>query len=275
MVLDDYQSSVRPKVAGTWNLHTQTLSQPLDFFIELSSLVGQTGNASQSAYSAGGSFQDALAQYRVTRGLPAVAIDLGQVKSVGYLAGTDRSMAERLLKLGFSLLSEDDVLAALDAAILSPYSALLVMGLNVGGGAHWEEAPFLAQDARFAGLRPRLEASTWASAGARIGMTDLGAKIASASSLEMAIAAVVEVIIKKLVDIFMIPEEEISPAKPLSDYSVDSLVAVELRNMLVLRASADVSIFDIMSSKSIVALATIVAVKSNHVDPSLLSVRTE
>ncbi|KAF3771163.1 hypothetical protein M406DRAFT_245563 [Cryphonectria parasitica EP155] len=270
MTLDDYAAGVRPKVAGTWNLHTQTLSQPLDFFVMLSSLVGQTGNASQSAYSAGGAFQDALARHRVSQGLPAVAIDLGQVKSVGYLAETDKSMADRLLKLGFSLLGEEDVLAALGAAVLAPHAGLLIMGLNVGGGSHWDDAPFLARDARFGGLRFREDASASNKGASKAGLSDLAGKIASAGALDEAAAAVVEVIVSKLVDIFMMPKDEITPSKPLSAYGVDSLVAVELRNMLAIQAASDVTIFDIMQTASISALATIVANKSSHLDASVV-----
>jgi aryl carrier-like protein len=81
---------------------------------------------------------------------------------------------------------------------------------------------------------------------------------------------VLKSITNKLMDIFMIAETEVDPSKSLSVYGVDSLVAVELRNMLALRAGAEVSIFDIMQSPSITALASTVASKSSHIDSSLV-----
>lgn len=77
-------------------------------------------------------------------------------------------------------------------------------------------------------------------------------------------------ITKKLVDIFMLAEAEVSPSLGLSDYGVDSLVAVELRNMLALRAGSETSIFDIMQSTSITSLASAVATKSSYLDKSLV-----
>ncbi|KAL8720573.1 MAG: hypothetical protein Q9225_002592 [Loekoesia sp. 1 TL-2023] len=267
MTLEDYYAAIRPKVQGSWNLHQQLAKQPLDFFIMLSSLAGIVGYASQCNYSAGGTFQDALARYRTAQGLPGVAIDLGVVKSVGYVAENEGT-AERLKRTGHTVLSEDDVLKAVESAILSPHATQLMLGLNTGPGPHWEESP-MARDLRFASLRYRQSVQSTASVG-KGGSTDLGDRIAAASSLDEAVEAVVQAITKKLVDIFMLAEAEISPSMSLSDYGVDSLVAVELRNMLALRAGSETSIFDIMQSTSIAALATMVASKSSHIDKCLV-----
>lgn len=52
---------------------------------------------------------------------------------------------------------------------------------------------------------------------------------------------------------------------PLAVYGVDSLVAVEVRNWLAVSAKADLSIFDIMQSPSLEALAERVTEKSSLV----------
>lgn len=269
MTLEDYYTAIRPKVQGSWNLHEYFREQPLDFFVMLSSLAGIVGYASQCNYSAGGTFQDALARHRTARGLPGVAIDLGVVKSIGYVAENDGT-AERLRKTGHTVLSEDDVLKAVESAILSPRATQLMLGLNTGPGPHWEESP-MARDMRFSSLRFRQSSQVTTSV-SRGGSSDLGDQIAAASTLDEAAEAVVQAITKKLVDIFMLAEAEISPSMSLSDYGVDSLVAVELRNMLALRAGSETSIFDIMQSTSISALATVVATKSNHIDKGLIEV---
>ena len=64
---------------------------------------------------------------------------------------------------------------------------------------------------------------------------------------------------------FMIPEAEIDASLPTSEYGVDSLVAVELRNWLFAKAAAEMSIFDMLQSKSLNALAEKVATKSAYV----------
>ncbi|KAL8907696.1 MAG: hypothetical protein Q9207_001265 [Kuettlingeria erythrocarpa] len=269
MTLEDYYAATHPKVQGSWNLHQHLRQQPLDFFIMLSSLAGIVGYASQCNYSAGGTFQDALARHRTAQGLPGVAIDLGVVKSVGYVAENDGT-AERLKKTGHTVLSEDDVLKAVESAIASPHATQLMLGLNTGPGPHWEESP-MARDLRFSSLRYRQSAQSPSNA-SKGGSTDLGDRIAAASTLDEAVEAVSQTVTKKLVEIFMLAEAEISPSMALSDYGVDSLVAVELRNMLVLRANSETSIFDIMQSTSITALATTVASRSGYINKSLIDV---
>ena len=74
----------------------------------------------------------------------------------------------------------------------------------------------------------------------------------------------------KIMDIFMIPEAEVFPNKPMADFGVDSLTAVELRNALATKASAEVSIFDIMQSPSLSALALSIAAKSAHLNSALV-----
>ncbi|KAH8800165.1 hypothetical protein F5884DRAFT_838128 [Xylogone sp. PMI_703] len=176
------------------------------------------GYASQANYSAGGSFEDILTEYRTMNGLPGVAVDIGIVKSVGYVAETEGT-SERLIGK----------------------SGLCCLDLAQNSGNTNET-----------------------------GSTDLLSKIAAATSFEEAVQIVMKGINKKLMDIFVIEEAEVNPAKSLSSYGVDSLVAVELRNMPSLRAEADISIFNIMQSSSIASLAATVASKSSHINPSLI-----
>lgn len=118
MTLDDWSGGLRPKLYGTWNLHTE-FSQPdsLDFFVMLSSVSGVVGIASQTNYAAGGSYEDAMARWRQSRGLPSVAIDLGPISDIGYVS-TSSKVAERLRKDGdFTMLDEDIVLRVLNVAV--------------------------------------------------------------------------------------------------------------------------------------------------------------
>jgi hypothetical protein len=79
---------VKAKVQGSINLHELVPNQnsELDSFIMLSSVVGIVGNAGQANYAGGCAFQDALARYRVARGLHGTSLSLRMIKSAGYLA---------------------------------------------------------------------------------------------------------------------------------------------------------------------------------------------
>lgn len=272
MTHEDYLAAVRPKVQGTWNLHKQF--QNLDFFIMLSSLVGMGGNSSQSNYAAGGSFEDALARYRSARNLPAVCLDLGMVASVGFVARTE-GVKERLARQGYKIVSEDEVLKLVEDSIASPRrlskdSQILVGVSSDMSTVSREDSPFLS-DVRFSSLKREAAASSSSGStkqGAR-SLQDLNHSIASADSWDQAVSNICQAIVGKLSVMFSLPEGEVDPSASMSHYGVDSLVAVELRNWLSSASQSDISIFDIMQSKSLVSLATVAGVKSKLVPGNL------
>lgn len=272
MTIDDWQTAIQPKVAGSWNLHSNFAQRgSLDFFVMLSSLSCILGLASQANYAAGGSYQDALARWRQASGLPAVSIDIGIVRGVGYVAES-RAVSDRVRKPGQMLvLPEPSVLRAIGAAVLHPLEQpQVLLGLNSGPGPQWDpasESP-MGRDARFVPLKYRRPTGAQG-AGQQLGDADvkpLSAQLQEAGSRDEATRLVGDAIASKLGDIFMIPIDDIDLAKSPALHGVDSLVAVELRNMLMLQAAADISIFSIMQSASLGALASDVVTKSAHVE---------
>jgi hypothetical protein len=89
--------------------------------------------------------------------------------------------------------------------------------------------------------------------------------LVAASSAAEAVDLVGVAIAAKLSDIFMLPVDDIDLTNKPAHFGIDSLVSVELRNMLLQHAGAEVSIFGIMQSPSLAALAADVAAKSTHV----------
>ena len=270
MTLKDWSGGLRPKLDGTWNLHTE-FSQPgsLDFFVMLSSVSGIVGIESQTNYAAGGSYEDTLAGWRQARGLPAVSIDLGPISDIGYVS-KEAKVAERLRKDGdFAMLDEDIVLRALNAAVLHPLGgrSQMIVGLNSEPGPQWDAAggSQLGRDARFLHLKPRSKASSESANGEESGGVSLSTQLGETSSRQEGALLIGTAIATKLADIFMTPVEEIDLSKPPAHFGVDSLIAVELRNMLVLQAAADISIFNILQTASLAALAASVAEKSRHI----------
>ena len=236
----------------------------LSFFSEILGIISQVNYAADSVY------QDALAHWRQARGLPCVSLDLGAVKDVGYVAETV-GVADRMRTTGeILMLAESAMHEALQAAIAHPTDhPQILLGLNTGPGPQWNKQgkSQMSRDARFLPLKyheSRGQGSGLqkdASADGSDGQT-LAAKLAGAETPETAAELVGEAIAAKLALIFMLPANEIDLTQPPAEYGIDSLVAVELRNMLVLQAGAEVSIFTIMQSASLAALALQIVAKS-------------
>ncbi|KIL88308.1 polyketide synthase [Fusarium avenaceum] len=265
MTTENFQAAIAPKVNGSWNLHS--IFQDVDFFIMLSSINGIVGYASQSNYSAGGSYQDALARWRVAQGLPAVSLDLCAVKTVGYVAET-AGVATRMQRAGHMLLREDQLLGLLESAILAPFDPQVIAGINTGPGSHWNRdgESQLGRDARFSTLHYRQPQQSQSNGDSLTSKNSLALSLAEASSRADAEAIVFAAIAQKLSSIFVISVDEIEPSKHPSQYGVDSLVAVELRNMISLQAAADISIFNILQSPSLAALAGEIVTRSRYTE---------
>ena len=265
MNFQQWQKAVHPKVAGTYNLHRQ-LGVELDFFVMLSSSAGVVGNTSQANYAAGGTFEDAFARYRASQGLPAVSLDLGMVKSVGYVSET-KGVAERLAKQGWRPLGEQEVFHILETAMLhprrDPRSSQIITGLEAlenDDDIVWRREPrFWTPKHQH---NQRHNSTTGNRSNDSITLQD---GLSNAESSESAVALVTGAVIGKLSAMFMLPDDEIKDSAPLSHYGVDSLVAVELRNWLNTHADCDISIFDVLQSVSLKALAGKVVERSKHV----------
>jgi hypothetical protein len=271
MTLDDFKHTTESKIAGAWNLHNQfNLPADLDFFVLFSSINGLLGYPSQAAYSAAGAYEDALAQWRVQQcGLPAVSIDLSVVNGVGYVAEASAAdvLRKTLVRAGRRVIGEDHVLTALELAITSPYDPQFVVGgISSGPGPHWHVDGDLGRDMRLLPLKFRQRSTTDAEQQQGTLRDSLAANMSASKTREEAIEVVGTAIAKMLADMFLVPMDEIDLAQSPSQQGVDSLVAVELRNMLFSQAAAELSIFEFMQIPSLALLASVVVDRSGHVD---------
>ncbi|WP_344599138.1 SDR family NAD(P)-dependent oxidoreductase, partial [Streptomyces violaceusniger] len=77
LTLDDFEESVRSKVAGAANLDALLTDAELDAFVLFSSVAGVWGSGNQSAYAAANAFLDGLAWRRRGVGLVATSVAWG------------------------------------------------------------------------------------------------------------------------------------------------------------------------------------------------------
>ncbi|KAK1447450.1 type I polyketide synthase [Colletotrichum melonis] len=267
MTYEQWQVATGPKIAATWNMHNHL--PDLDFFILLSSLTGLGGNTSQANYSAGGTFQDAFAKYRTSKGLPGVSIDLASIQEVGFVANTE-GVAERLTKTGLADIDEVNLLKIIETAIQKP-SRPVDLSQLITGIVDFDETSTVAwvNDTRFSSLcaNHSNQSGTHRRTDRKGGTaTRLSDSLQSATSGTSAVALILDAVISKLSEMFGLDAAEIDKKHPVSRYGVDSLIAVELRNWLVSSAGAETtSIFDVLHSPSLSVLAEKIGEKSRFV----------
>jgi acyl transferase domain-containing protein/NADPH:quinone reductase-like Zn-dependent oxidoreductase len=274
MSREDFQAVLRPKVQGSWNLHDH-LPHDLDFFILLSSIAGVGGMRGQTAYAAANAFQDALAHERHRLGLRATALDLTVVLGIGVVA-ENPELLSGLHQAGVLTIREDELHRLLKSAItgFSPLGdedhatpAQVIVGVASGGhlDRHDIQDSMWPNDNRFKHTlclgREALEHSSAAGTVA----TRLDALLSGARDLPEASAVILTALVEKLARALSVPVEEIEASRCVSDYGVDSLLAVELRNWIQRKAKATVSIFDLMSPVPIRVLAGKIARESGFV----------
>ncbi|KAH8799346.1 putative polyketide synthase [Xylogone sp. PMI_703] len=262
MPLADYLAVIRPKVQGTWNLHN-LLPKDMDFFLMLSSISGVIGNATQAAYAAGSTFMDAFAAYRNTLGLPAVTLDLGVITEVGYLAETDKELAAGMQRQGFEGTSAESLMTLIQSAIVNPRREGLLAQTVTGLGT-WREGESLATFdlpifSHFRRQTFKKDGAT--STGARVRDT-----LKAVKTLDKAADLICVALIDKISSRSNIPVDDISRENPMSNYGIDSLVAVEMRNWIVREMDSTMPILELLANQSLQQLSAKIAQRSRLVD---------
>jgi len=208
-----------PKVAGAWNLHRLTHHRPLDFFVCFSSAISVMGGPGQGSYAAANAFLDALAHHRRHLGLPATSLDWGPWGGGGMAA--ENADPARLEALGFELLDPETGLATFER--LSRREAAQVVVLPVEWGrfarAVGHPVPFL-EEVVAAGAPPSKAEPDF--------LRQLRA--APAGEREELLGAYLRTRVARVLG--LPPAEPIEPGRTLFDLGIDSLTALELRNLL-------------------------------------------
>ncbi|AQT79183.1 polyketide synthase [Mycolicibacterium litorale] len=208
-ITDDVVERVwAPKAYGAWNLHAATAGQPLDWFCAFSSAAALVGSPGQGAYAAANSWLDAFTRWRRAQGLPGTAIAWGAWGQIG-------SGAKLAQTIGAAI-TPDEGAYALDALLRHDRA---YTGCVPATGTAWLTT--LAQRSPFAeAFKPIGESRT--------GTGRLRAELGELPRAEWPTR------VRQLISdqISVILRRSIDPDRPLSEYGVDSLGALELRTRI-------------------------------------------
>ncbi|XXH05842.1 hypothetical protein Hte_012280 [Hypoxylon texense] len=269
MTYEDWQLATRPKTIGSWNLY-QGFGNDLDFFIFLSSSAGVIGNRGQANYAAGNAFQDSLAQHINTTGkgiTHAVSLDLGPILGAGMLAENPETL-DKLKASGFFGIRLEDFKRIVESAITGymegdeKIPAQVVTGVGTGGLMRQNKPadPYWTRTALFTHLN-RVDvpegSETDSEGGADLRDTTpvLLAQAVDAEEARCIISKGLRAVLSKSMNM---DASDVDESKPPSNYGVDSLVAVGVRNWVSRECEADVSIFEVLSETSIGELSAMI-----------------
>ena len=267
MSAEDWTASLRPKVQGSRCLH-ECLPKNLDFFIMLSSCIGISGNKGQANYAAGNTYQDALALYRRSQGLPATSIDLSWMRGIGVVA-ENMDLTARVRNMGLEDMQENELHILLEAAItgkagnsdtadskeLSPLPPQIITGISTGGMVERSSAVEISwmDDARFSHLRI-MDLRRGISAGPK-NTSQLKCQLKEAIDFPTAALAVREAFVAQLTQLTGLERTDVDITKPIHAYGVDSIVAVDLRAWARREVEAEIPALDILGSMPLEELA--------------------
>jgi acyl carrier protein len=226
-----FRNVMRAKVDGSWNLHLLSQEMDLDFFVLFSSGAAFLGSAGQGNHATANAFMDALAHYRCAHGLPALSINWGAWSQIG--AATRGDVIQRMQMKGMGLIQPDQGFHVLRHLLATDPIQVGVLPI------HWPEL--------FGVMGDTSERRTFERFEEKEKPEKIAPKDAEPVFLEQLRASTPgrwnKLLLERLqqevckclgFDI----EQSVDTNQPLNELGLDSLMAVELRNVISLMVDA-------------------------------------
>ncbi|KAJ5521415.1 hypothetical protein N7527_005530 [Penicillium freii] len=227
-----------------------------------SSVSGSVGIAIEGNYCAANYFLDIFARFLRSKGLPGISIGLGMISEVGYLYENPEIEA-LLLRKGIQAINEDELLQIIDTTLCNKDSTLydtmvscyVLTGLEPLGLKN-------LQKAGFSGTNPTLNDPRASVLAAMDSDSDRDLKNGSGMPAELAAAlenghkelsvleAIVHLIVKRFSNLVLQQVDKIDPAKALSTFGMDSMLAAEFRTWFYQAFKVDVSFLTLLSAET-------------------------
>jgi acyl transferase domain-containing protein/NADPH:quinone reductase-like Zn-dependent oxidoreductase/acyl carrier protein len=227
-----FETVMKAKIQGAWHLHHLTRHMHLDFFALFSSIASLFGSRGQSNHAAANTFMDILAHHRIAQGLPALSINWGAWAEVG--AAVDYGVSERAFAKGISLMNPDDALRTFENLLIGSPPQIGVTPVDWPTFMQQFDSPppFYAEVAREQSHKPVVHADAQAAVVTTTAQPDILRRIGEAGpgKKRAILAAYIGEQAAKVLGLES--ARRMDENTPLSALGLDSLMAVELRNLL-------------------------------------------
>ena len=218
---------------------------------------------------------DALCRYRVASGQKSASLDLGWMAQEGVVAESSTlttSMADAAHVLP---IYQTEFHALLDyycnpAIQIDESNVQVVLGPETPAAMRRKglKEPLWMQRPTFAHLRQIGHGQQGHSENSE-GTTNYAELLSAAGSIDEAAQIVIKGLTERLAKALRVPAETIDTKKPLHQYGVDSLLAVELRNWFAKTCAAQIAVFNIVGAASFEELGERIVKKSRFCDELL------
>jgi myxalamid-type polyketide synthase MxaE and MxaD len=236
-----------PKIQGGWHLHQLTQELPLDFFVCFSSAASLLGSTGQGNYAAANAFLDGLAQHRRSLGLPGLSVNWGAWAAGGMASRLADQFQSRIRSLGMGSIPPEQGLEILDRLLGQSATSVGVFPVN------WPQ--FVTQLP--AGMKmPVLEGFIDSQSVVKATQTNeflAELKAAKTSDRPQIMTNYLQGVVGKLLGF---PDTQLlDPQLGFFDMGMDSLLALELRNLLQTSLNCAVSSTVLFEYSNIESLA--------------------
>ncbi len=217
-----------PKVDGAWHLHTLTQDKPLDFFVMFSSVASLLGSPGQGNHAAANMFEDMLARHRRAQGLPALSINWGAWAEVG--AAAERNVGERITLQGMGAFSPQDGLRVLNRLMSGTLPQVGVLPMTWPKFIRQFSTPPAFLSEMMTEALATVEPST-AEAPASASEPEILRRLAEAVPARQR-GLLLAYVQERAGRVLGLSASQVGDRVPLNEMGLDSLMAVELRNLL-------------------------------------------
>jgi NADPH:quinone reductase-like Zn-dependent oxidoreductase/acyl carrier protein len=244
---DRVEQVLAPKIEGAENLHRAAQQDQLDYFVLYSSASAVIGSPGQTAYAAGNAYMDGLAHSRREQGLPAISVNWGPWASSGMAARLSDQQQRRLSQSGSLPIQSRDAFDALEAALsdLPPQTVVL----DIDWTKLSSNSPFYAEL-----VQPAAQSGTVAS-----GKTaELRGRLSQATALQRE-EILVDYVTNALSAVCGFPPSDIKPFQSVTEFGIDSLAALELRNRIQADLGLAIAVSSLLGGNSVTEVAATLA----------------